>query len=234
MIEAVLASRNKKKIAEMQTLLNESCGGIIRVLSLDDIGFSGDIVEDGNSFAENAVIKASVPASMGYIGIADDSGLSVDALGGAPGIYSARYSEEIPCAEGERDRMNNKKLFAELDGVPDERRGARFICTVACVIPSKYGVPPINCDKTYTLTDDELSRAGDGTVFAVRGEFCGYINHKEAGCGGFGYDPLFWLPEYGMTSAEISASEKNRISHRGKAVREFGAIFSSIAEKYLK
>ena len=234
MIEVVLASRNKKKIAEMQALLGETCGSVIRVLSLDDIGFEGDITEDGETFAENAIIKAATPASMGYIGIADDSGLCVDALDGAPGIYSARYSEDMPDTGADRDTMNNEKLLRELRHVPDLRRGAKFVCTVACVIPAKYGVPADAFTDTYKLSPDETSRAGKNTVFAVRGEFCGVINHAAAGCGGFGYDPLFFLPEYGMTSAEIPAEEKNRISHRGRAVRAFGEVFSRIAEEYLK
>ncbi len=234
MIEVVLASRNKKKIAEMQTLLGETCGDAIRVLSLDDIGFDGDITEDGSTFAENAIIKAATPASMGYIGIADDSGLCVDALDGAPGIYSARYSEDMPDTGADRDTMNNEKLLRELDGVPDEQRGAKFVCTVACVIPERYGVPADAFADTHKLSPAELARAEKCAAFAVRGEFCGVINHAAAGCGGFGYDPLFYLPEYGMTSAEILAEEKNRISHRGRAVRAFGEVFSRIAEEYLK
>lgn len=228
MIEAVLASRNKKKIIEMRTLLTEVFGDGIKILSLDDIGFEGDIVEDGNSFEENSVIKAAAVAKLGYIGIADDSGLAVDALGGAPGIYSARYSEGDPDTGEERDTQNNNKLLRELEGVPDDERGAAFVSTVACVIPDKYDTKDAEHPAMCTLTPEIIARTDGMKVFVVRGEFRGVINHEPAGCGGFGYDPLFFLPEYGMTSAEISAEEKNRISHRGKAVRAFGEALKAV------
>lgn len=228
MIEAVLASRNKKKIGEMRTLLSEVFGDGIKVLSLDDIGFEDDIVEDGCSFEENSVIKAAAVAKLGYIGIADDSGLAVDALGGAPGIYSARYSEDCPDTGEDRDTQNNSKLLRELEGVPDEARGAAFISTVACVIPDKYKAEDASHPAMCEITPEIAARADGMKVFVVRGEFKGVIAHAPAGVGGFGYDPLFYLPEYGMTSAEISAEEKNRISHRGKAVRAFGEVMKDI------
>ncbi len=128
MIEIVLASRNKKKIAEFQVLLENAFDGEVKVLSLDDIGFSGDIVETGETFEENAFTKASVPASMGYIGIADDSGLCVDALDGAPGVYSARFS-------GGDDEDNNALLLKLL--TDKENRLAKYVCTIACVFPDK-------------------------------------------------------------------------------------------------
>ena len=111
-MEFVLASRNKKKIGEMRVLLAEVFGEGIRVLSLDDIGFEGDIVEDGCSFEENSTIKAAAVAKLGYIGIADDSGITVDALGGAPGIYSARYSEGDPDTGEDRDTVKHHLLFS--------------------------------------------------------------------------------------------------------------------------
>ena len=126
MIRIVLASRNKKKINELRTLLWEELGKEAIVLSLDDIGYQGDIVENGRTFEENAITKASVPAELGYIGIADDSGLCVDALKGAPGVYSARYS-------GGDDEDNNDLLLKELDG--KENRKAKYVCTMACVFP---------------------------------------------------------------------------------------------------
>ena len=126
MIRIVLASRNKKKINELRTLLWEELGKEAIVLSLDDIGYPGDIVETGNTFEENAITKASVPAELGYIGIADDSGLCVDALNGAPGVYSARYS-------GGDDEDNNDLLLKELEG--KENRNAKYVCTMACVFP---------------------------------------------------------------------------------------------------
>ena len=126
MIRIVLASRNKKKINELRTLLWQELGKEAIVLSLDDIGYEGDIVENGKTFEENAITKASVPASMGYIGIADDSGLCVDALKGAPGVYSARYS-------GGDDEDNNDLLLKELEG--KQNRKAKYVCVMACVFP---------------------------------------------------------------------------------------------------
>ena len=132
-MEIVLASRNKKKIAELEALLRELCKDI-RVLSLDDIGYEGDIEEDGKTFEENALIKASVPAAMGYIGVADDSGLCVEALDGAPGVYSARYSEEGS------DEANNRKLISLIKDVPYEKRTARFVSVITMVYPDGRSV----------------------------------------------------------------------------------------------
>ena len=190
MLKLVLASRNKKKIAELETLLG-AISSKVQVLSLDDIGFTDDIVEDGDSFAANSLIKASVPARLGYIGVADDSGLAVDALDGAPGVYSARYS-----GEGAGDGENNKKLLAALADVPDEKRTARFCTVVTCAFP-------------------------DGTNFQVEGVCEGRILHAPAGEGGFGYDPLFYYEPFGKSFAELTADEKNAVSHRGKAMRAF-------------
>ena len=181
----VLASNNKKKISELRAIL----GGLLpdcTVCSLSDIGYAGDIEENGTSFEENSVIKASVPARLGYIGIADDSGLCVDALGGAPGIYSARYS-------GKGDRENNVKLLSGLEGKTD--RGAKFVCVMSAVFP-------------------------DGRIVTARGEVRGTILTEPRGNDGFGYDPLFYLPEYGCTSAQLSPEEKNRISHRSHALHK--------------
>lgn len=190
MLKLVLASRNKKKIAELETLLG-ALSSKVQVLSLDDIGFADDIVEDGDTFATNSLIKASVPARLGYIGVADDSGLAVDALDGAPGVYSARYS-----GEGAGDEENNKKLLAALADVPDEKRTARFCTVVTCAFP-------------------------DGTNFQVEGVCEGRILHAPAGEGGFGYDPLFYYEPLGKSFAELTADEKNAVSHRGKAMRAF-------------
>lgn len=186
-MEIVLASRNNKKIAELQALLSEYLPDI-KVLSLDDIGFEGDIIEDGESFEENAMIKAASVAERGYIGVGDDSGLTVNALGGAPGIYSARYAGE----HGD-DEKNNDKLLAELEGVPLEKRTARFVSVVTCVFP-------------------------DGKKIAVRGECEGKIAFERSGNGGFGYDPLF-LFEDGRSFGEFTAEDKDKVSHRGKALR---------------
>ena len=126
MIKIVLASRNKKKIEELRKLLCAELNSDISVLSLDDIGYHGDIEEGGESFEENAIIKASVPAKYGYIGIADDSGICADALGGAPGVFSARYS-------GGSDEDNNDLLLKELEG--KDNRNAKYVCAMACVFP---------------------------------------------------------------------------------------------------
>lgn len=130
MIKLVLSTRNKNKIREFQALFKEFSDLDVTVLSLDDIGFYGDVEENGKTFEENAICKASVPARLGYIGIADDSGLCVDALGGAPGIYSARFS-------GGSDEDNNDLLLEKLDGVDD--RGAKYVCAIACVFPDHVG-----------------------------------------------------------------------------------------------
>lgn len=128
MLKIVLASRNAHKIREIKEILSAAAGYELEILSLDDIGISGDIEENGNSFEENAKIKASLPASMGYIGIADDSGLSVDALNGEPGIYSARYAGE-PC----NDQNNNDKLLVRMEGISN--RSARYVSCIAAVRP---------------------------------------------------------------------------------------------------
>ncbi|MBE6656211.1 MAG: XTP/dITP diphosphatase [Ruminococcaceae bacterium] len=188
----VFASNNAGKIREVAKILNECFEGEnIEILSLKDIAFFEDIVEDGNSFEENALIKARTIARLGYLCIADDSGLEVDALDGAPGIYSARYSG----GHG-NDAENNLLVLKNLAGVPDEKRTARFTCAIACATPN-------------------------GEEFTVRASCEGRILHAEEGSGGFGYDPLFYVEEYGKTLASVTPEEKNAISHRGKALRAF-------------
>ncbi len=196
-MELVLASRNKKKIAEVQALLAAHIPDV-RVLSLDDIGFVGDIEENGETYEDNALIKARAAAhacACRYATIADDSGLSVDALGGAPGVYSARYA-----GEGHNDADNNTLLLQNLADVPPEARTARFVCTIALCLP-------------------------DGREFTVRGETEGRIIDTARGEGGFGYDPYFYYPPYEKTFAELTAEEKNAISHRGKAIVRLAGLF---------
>ena len=215
-MKIVLASRNAKKIRELETLLAQHSSMHIEVLSLDDIGYTEEIVEDGTSFEENAWIKAATPAAMGYIGIADDSGLSVDALGGAPGIYSARYG-----GEGTNDAKNNEKLLAEMNEVSDEGRGAAFVSAVACVLPRECEVE---------IPEDVRTEKNGFSGFVVRGECRGTILRETRGCDGFGYDPLFYVAEKECTFAELSSDEKNAISHRGVAMRAFCRQFLSLFE----
>lgn len=201
MLKFVLASRNKKKIRELETFLAGIPSDKV-ILSLDDIGYHGEIVEDGKTFAENSLIKASVPAKLGYIGVADDSGLEVDALNGAPGVYSARYS-----GEGATDEKNNAKLLSELEDVPDDKRTARFRIVVTCAFP-------------------------DGTYFQVDGCCEGRILRTPEGSDGFGYDPLFWYAPFEKTFASLTPEEKNTVSHRGKAMRKFaGELPGELAKR---
>ncbi|MBO5670778.1 MAG: RdgB/HAM1 family non-canonical purine NTP pyrophosphatase [Clostridia bacterium] len=219
-MKVVLASRNKKKIRELETLLSTLTSQNIEVLSLDDIGYTDEIVEDGSSFTENALIKAAVPASLGYIGIADDSGLMVDALNGAPGIYSARYS-----GADATDSANNEKLLTEMEAVTDDKRGGAFVSAIACVLPA--GMEADIPDGVRVLTREGL------TAFTITGECRGTILRKARGDAGFGYDPLFYVPSKSRTFAELSAEEKNEISHRGIAMRSFCAAFTRVfADKF--
>lgn len=185
-MKIVLASRNKHKISELQALISKHVEGI-EILSLDDVGIYGEIDENGKNFRENAIIKAKAAAASGYIGIGDDSGLSVRALGGEPGIYSARYA-----GEHGNDAANNALLLKNLADKSD--RYAEFVCTVAVVSPDK---------------DQPL---------VVEGRTGGFIIEEARGEGGFGYDPYFYYEPLGKTFSEMSAEEKNSVSHRGKAI----------------
>lgn len=200
-MKIVLASRNKKKISELQTLLSQYIEGI-EIISLDDVGIHGEIEEDGETFEDNALIKARVAASSGYIGVGDDSGLEVDALGGAPGVYSARYAGD----HGD-DEANNDLLLNNLEDKTD--RSARFVCCIACVFPEKYSEEPI----------------------VVRGYVEGEILKERQGEGGFGYDPLFYFPQFGKTLAEVTPEEKNSVSHRGNAIKAFAEKLSKLEIK---
>ena len=194
-MEIVIASRNQHKIGELEALLAKYVAGV-RLLSLDDVGIEGDIEENGTAFSENALIKARAAASSGKIGVGDDSGLCVNALGGAPGIYSARYA-----GEHGNDALNNEKLLAEMKDVTN--RKAAFVCSIACVFPDSS--EPI----------------------VTEGRIEGEILHELKGSGGFGYDPLFYVPEIGKTLAQALPEEKNGISHRARALAEFSKEFSA-------
>ncbi len=194
-MKIVLASRNRKKIGELKALLSASFRDI-EILSLDDVGIEGEIEENGSSFCENALIKARAAAKSGYIGVGDDSGLTVDALGGEPGIYSARYAERCGMGADHNDEANNAALLQKLNGVPDEARGGAFVCCIACVLPN-------------------------GRELTVEGKARGSILSNDQGDGGFGYDPLFYYEPLQKTFAQLTADEKNAVSHRGQAIRAF-------------
>ena len=187
MKKIIFATGNAGKMKEIREILKDLDA---EVLSIKEAGVEADIVEDGKTFEENAVIKAKTVCELtGEIALADDSGLEIDYLNKEPGIYSARYM-----GEDTSYRIKNANLIERLEGVPDEKRTARFVCAIAAAFP-------------------------DGTVKTVRGTMEGRIGYEEAGENGFGYDPIFYLPEYGCSSAELSMEEKNKISHRGKALR---------------
>ena len=194
-VKIVFASGNKYKIEEFGAILRRYIPEI-EVVSMKDVDIFDDIVEDGMTFEENAMIKARAVSKHGYIGVADDSGIAVDALGGAPGIYSARYA-----GEHGNDKKNNQKLLAEMQGI-DNRSGA-FVCAIACSFPEN-------------MANED---------FCVRGECRGVILNEEKGTGGFGYDPLFYVEEFDKTFGELSAEEKNRISHRAVATELFANRF---------
>ncbi len=215
MTEIVLASNNRKKIAELETLFASVSSNTVKLKTLAEIGYTDEIIENGESFAENSLIKAATPAKLGYIGIADDSGLCVDFLNGAPGIYSARFS-----GEGANDEKNRKKLLDELKNAPEADRGAHFVCTASVVLPenSPYIIP-----KEWQISSELSEKLGipPHRAMVVEGKCFGRILPEERGAGGFGYDSLFWFDEFGRTFAEISGEEKNSVSHRGVAMREF-------------
>lgn len=190
----LIATGNKDKMREIRMILAQTD---YEPVSMKEEGLSLNITEDGNSFEENALIKArSVAAASSKMAVADDSGLEIDALGGEPGICSARYM-----GEDTSYHIKNQSLIDRLEGVPDEKRTARFVCAMACVFP-------------------------DGREYVWREAMEGRIGYKEEGENGFGYDPIFYLPEYGCTSAQLPPEEKNRISHRGKALEHLKAFLS--------
>lgn len=188
-MEWIIATNNKGKLAEFERIL-EALG--IRAVSQREAGVRLEVEETGKTFEENAYLKAAAAAkASGQPAVADDSGLEVDALGGAPGVYTARYA-----GENATDEQNIGKLLAALGDLPADRRGARFVSAICCVLP-------------------------DGGSFTVRGECEGRIGFERAGTGGFGYDPVFFVG--GRSFAQLSAAEKDACSHRGKALRAFAA-----------
>ena len=184
----ILATSNKDKAREIAEILSDTP---FVVTTMKEEGYDPDIVEDGKTFEENALIKARTVHALaeGAYVMADDSGLCIDSLDGAPGIYSARF-----CGENSTYPEKFAKIFEMLKDVPEEKRTAKFVCSIAVVRP-------------------------DGSEFTVRGEVCGVLHEKPMGDGGFGYDPIFYVPEFGMTTAQMTKEQKNSISHRGKASR---------------
>lgn len=189
----IFATGNKDKMKEIRMIM-EDLG--LDILSMKEAGVEEEIVEDGMSFEENAEIKARTVARIltSDIVLADDSGLEIDYLDKAPGIYSARFAGEDTSYD-----IKNRILLDRLEGVADEKRTARFVCAVAAVFP-------------------------DGTVSTVRRTIEGRIAHEASGKNGFGYDPIFYVPECGCTTAEMSCDRKNELSHRGKALRAMKEI----------
>ncbi|MCF8042867.1 MAG: XTP/dITP diphosphatase [Desulfarculaceae bacterium] len=185
-MELVLASNNQGKLAEIKAM----CAPWgIQVVTAASLGFTEDVPETGDTFEDNARLKAvAVSEALGRPALADDSGLVVEALGGAPGVHSARYAGE----HGD-DAANSAKLLAEMIGVPPMKRAAAFVCVMLC-------------------------RRSDGAELVARGRLQGRIASAPAGHNGFGYDPVFLLPERGQTVAQLSAADKNAISHRGQAL----------------
>lgn len=185
--KVIFATGNEGKMREVRMILGDLG---IQVISMKEAGVTAEAEENGTTFEENAIIKAKeIMEKTGEIVLADDSGLEVDALGGEPGIYSARYM-----GHDTSYHIKNNSLIERLEGKTGEERSARFVCAIAACFP-------------------------DGRVLTTRGTMEGQIGYEEKGENGFGYDPVFYLPEYQCYSAELPLEEKNKLSHRGKALR---------------
>ncbi len=198
-MKIVTATKNKGKISEILKKFRDLNISGIELLNLSQFPDLPEIIEDGSTFSENSLIKAkAVSAFTGLISIADDSGLSVDALNGRPGVYSARYG-----GIGLDDKSRNILLLEEMKDIPPEKRNARFVCAITLFFP-------------------------DGKSYSVSGECHGIITFSPAGENGFGYDPVFFLPEFKRTMAELSIEEKNKISHRGKAIDSLADLLKKL------
>ncbi|MBR5931631.1 MAG: XTP/dITP diphosphatase [Lachnospiraceae bacterium] len=192
-MKLIMATGNQNKVREIREMLE---GSSIEILSLKDAGITADIEENGATFEENAIIKAEAIRDLcGQMVLADDSGLMIDAMDGGPGVHSARFMGEDTSYD-----IKNAAILRELADVPEEKRGARFVCAMALAYPEKDGIQP------------------ETKVF--RGVFEGRIAFEAKGENGFGYDPIFYVPSRNMTSAELSPEEKNAMSHRGNALRQ--------------
>lgn len=203
MKKIIFATGNAHKMEEIRMILSDLG---VEILSQKEAGIAADVVEDGATFEENAMIKAAEiariaaqnPEYRDAVVLADDSGLEIDYLNKEPGIYSARYMGENTSYD-----IKNNELIRRLDGVPDEKRTARFVCAIAAVFP-------------------------DGTKRVVRGTMEGRIGYEIAGENGFGYDPIFYLPEYGCTSAQLTPEKKNELSHRGEGLRKMRKVIEEM------
>lgn len=187
MTKIIFATKNKGKIKEINAIMSDMN---VEVISMEEAGINVDVVEDGTTFQKNAIKKAcEIMEISGFITMADDSGLEIDYLDKAPGVYSARYmGEDTPYD------IKNSKILDIMKDVPEEKRTARFVSVIATAIPG-------------------------GKIITTKGTIEGIIGHEIKGENGFGYDPIFFVPEYGMTTAEMAPEQKNSISHRGKALR---------------
>ena len=196
-MKVILASKNPHKLTELSAILSQH-GFEIALES--EYGLDIDVDETGTTFEENSLLKAeAVMKASGLPVLADDSGLMVDALDGAPGVYSARYGHKS--SDGERTEF----LLENMKDVPDGKRTAKFVCVITCLWP-------------------------DGRKIVARGECPGVITHEAHGENGFGYDPVFYLPELGMTYAELPSEQKNAISHRARALQEFCRKYQQMQE----
>ena len=201
----IFATGNKNKMIEIRMILADlGC----KILSQKEAGIQADVVEDGQTFEENALIKATtiadiarkMPEYRNAVVLADDSGLEIDALNKEPGIYSARYMGEDTSYD-----IKNQALIDRLEGVPDEKRTARFVCAIAAALP-------------------------DGSTEVVRGTLEGRIGYEITGENGFGYDPIFYLPQFGCSSAELEPEKKNELSHRGEGLRKMRKVLEEKLE----
>ena len=201
----IFATGNKNKMIEIRMILADlGC----KILSQKEAGIQADVVEDGQTFEENALIKATtiadiarkMPEYKNAVVLADDSGLEIDALNKEPGIYSARYMGEDTSYD-----IKNQALIDRIEGVPDEKRTARFVCAIAAALP-------------------------DGSTEVVRGTMEGRIGYEITGENGFGYDPIFYLPQFGCSSAELEPEKKNELSHRGEGLRKMRKVLEEKLE----
>ena len=197
-MKVIFATGNENKLREIRQITADMD---IEIVSMKDAGYYTDVEETGTTFEENAYLKAcAIAKKCDLPTLADDSGLEIDYLGKEPGIYSSRYmGEDTPYD------VKNAELLRRMEGVPDDKRTARFVCAICYVRP-------------------------DGTSETVRATMEGIVAHRSAGANGFGYDPIFYLPERGCTSAELAPEEKNLISHRGKALRMMRDILAKEAK----